>query len=336
MVRLLAIETSCDETAVAIVEDKSKILANVLASQIDFHKKYGGVVPEIASRKHLELLPYLLEEALLISKLDLKNIDVVAVTKGPGLVGALLVGISFAKSLAYSLKKPLIGVNHLIGHISAVFLSYPDLKPPLVLLLVSGGHTQIIYMDERMKMKILGRTRDDAAGEAFDKVARLLELNYPGGPEIDKLARNGNPNTYHFPRALMNKDNYDFSFSGLKTSIKYFLKDNKDAKKEDIAASFQEAIVDVLLFKTFKAAKEYGVQRIALVGGVAANSRLRERAFELAKEKRIELYIPDLKYCTDNAAMIARAAWMKYEKGEFDDLSLNAIPYLNLDDNSWF
>ncbi|HEW92663.1 MAG TPA: tRNA (adenosine(37)-N6)-threonylcarbamoyltransferase complex transferase subunit TsaD [Thermotogaceae bacterium] len=336
MVRLLAIETSCDETAVAIVEDKSKILANVLASQIDFHKKYGGVVPEIASRKHLELLPYLLEEALLISKLDLKNIDVVAVTKGPGLVGALLVGISFAKSLAYSLKKPLIGVNHLIGHISAVFLSYPDLKPPLVLLLVSGGHTQIIYMDERMKMKILGRTRDDAAGEAFDKVARLLELNYPGGPEIDKLARNGNPNTYHFPRALMNKDNYDFSFSGLKTSIKYFLRDNKDAKKEDIAASFQEAIVDVLLFKTFKAAKEYGVQRIALVGGVAANSRLRERAFELAKEKRIELYIPDLKYCTDNAAMIARAAWMKYEKGEFDDLSLNAIPYLNLDDNSWF
>ena len=187
-----------------------------------------------------------------------------------------------------------------------------------------------------MKMKILGRTRDDAAGEAFDKVARLLELNYPGGPEIDKLARNGNPNTYHFPRALMNKDNYDFSFSGLKTSIKYFLKDNKDARKEDIAASFQEAIVDVLLFKTFKAAKEYGVQRIALVGGVAANSRLRERAFELAKEKRIELYIPDLKYCTDNAAMIARAAWMKYEKGEFDDLSLNAIPYLNLDDNSWF
>lgn len=336
MVRLLAIETSCDETAVAIVEDKSKILANVLASQIDFHKKYGGVVPEIASRKHLELLPYLLEEALLISKLDLKNIDVVAVTKGPGLVGALLVGISFAKSLAYSLKKPLIGVNHLIGHISAVFLSYPDLKPPLVLLLVSGGHTQIIYMDERMEMKTLGRTRDDAAGEAFDKVARILELNYPGGPEIDKLARNGNPNTYHFPRALMNKDSYDFSFSGLKTSIKYFLKDNKDAKKEDIAASFQEAIVDVLLFKTFKAAKEYGVQRIALVGGVAANSRLRERAFELAKEKRIELYIPDLKYCTDNAAMIARAAWMKYEKGEFDDLSLNAIPYLNLDDNSWF
>jgi len=331
MAKLLAIETSCDETAIAILEDGKKIKANVLTSQIDFHRKYGGVVPEIASRKHLELLPYLLEDALLTSNTDLKDIDVIAVTKGPGLVGALLVGISFAKSLAYTLKKPLIGVNHLAGHIFAVFLSYPNLRPPLIFLLVSGGHTQIIRMNEKMEMSILGKTRDDAAGEAFDKVARILGLNYPGGPEIDRLSRKGNPNAYFFPRALLDENNYDFSFSGLKTSVKYFLKDQKDFRKEDVAASFQEAVVDVLLFKTFKAAEEYNISKVALVGGVAANTRLRKKAKEISSKKMIELYIPDLEFCTDNAAMIAKAGWLKYEKGEFDDLSLNAIPYLNLE-----
>ncbi|MDI3473007.1 MAG: tRNA N6-adenosine threonylcarbamoyltransferase [Thermotogaceae bacterium] len=330
MARLLAIETSCDETAIAILEDKDRIIANVLASQIEFHKKYGGVVPEIASRKHLEILPYLLDEALEQSQLDLKMIDAIAVTSGPGLVGALLVGIAFAKSLAYSLKKPLIGVNHLLGHISAVFLSYPQLTPPIIFLLASGGHTQIIYMNEKMEMEILGKTRDDAAGEAFDKVARILELGYPGGPKIDRLSKKGNPNMYEFPRALMNENNYDFSFSGLKTSVKYFLQDNQNARKEDIAASFQEAVVDVLLHKTIKAAKEYRIEKIAIVGGVAANSRLREKAIEISKTEGFEIYIPDFEYCTDNAAMIARAAWIKYEKGEFDDLSLNAVPYLTL------
>lgn len=330
MTKLLAIETSCDETGVAILENGEKVLANILASQIDFHRKYGGVVPEIASRKHLELLPYLLEDALITSNLSLKDIDVIAVTKGPGLVGALLVGISFAKSLAYALKRPLIGVNHLVGHISAIFLSYPNLKPPLIFLLVSGGHTQIIYMDEKMGMHILGKTRDDAAGEAFDKVARILGLDYPGGPEIDKLSRRGNPNAYFFPRPLLDKNNYDFSFSGLKTSVKYFLKNNEDFKKEDIAASFQEAIVDVLLFKTLKASEKYKVSKIAIVGGVAANTRLREKAKEMFSKRGIKLYIPDLEFCTDNAAMIAKAGWLKYKKGEFDDLSLNAIPYLNL------
>jgi N6-L-threonylcarbamoyladenine synthase len=330
MARLLAIETSCDETAIAILEDKDRIIANVLASQIEFHKKYGGVVPEIASRKHLEILPYLLDEALEQSQLDLKMIDAIAVTSGPGLVGALLVGIAFAKSLAYSLKKPLIGVNHLLGHISAVFLSYPQLTPPIIFLLASGGHTQIIYMNEKMEMEILGKTRDDAAGEAFDKVARILELGYPGGPKIDRLSKKGNPNMYEFPRALMNENNYDFSFSGLKTSVKYFLQDNQNARKEDIAASFQEAVVDVLLHKTIKAAKKYRIEKIAIVGGVAANSRLREKAIEISKTEGFEIYIPDFKYCTDNAAMIARAAWIKYEKGEFDDLSLNAVPYLTL------
>jgi len=330
MARLLAIETSCDETAIAILEDKDRIIANVLASQIEFHKKYGGVVPEIASRKHLEILPYLLDEALEQSQLDLKMIDAIAVTSGPGLVGALLVGIAFAKSLAYSLKKPLIGVNHLLGHISAVFLSYPQLTPPIIFLLASGGHTQIIYMNEKMEMEILGKTRDDAAGEAFDKVARILELGYPGGPKIDRLSKKGNPNMYEFPRALMNENNYDFSFSGLKTSVKYFLQDNQNARKEDIAASFQEAVVDVLLHKTIKAAKKYRIEKIAIVGGVAANSRLREKAIEISKTEGFEIYIPDFEYCTDNAAMIARAAWIKYEKGEFDDLSLNAVPYLTL------
>lgn len=326
--RVLAIESSCDETAVAIVED-GKLLSSVLSSQVNIHRKYGGVVPEIAARKHLENILFLLDEALDRASLKIDDIDVFAATQGPGLVGSLLVGLSLAKGLSISLNKPFVAVNHLIGHIYANFLSFPDLEYPFLVLLVSGGHTEILLAEDWNNFKRIGKTRDDAAGEAFDKVARLLGLGYPGGPEVEQAARNGNP-IYRFPRALNEKGNFDFSFSGLKTSVLYFLKNNPEARIEDVAAAFQEAVIDSLLTKTFAAAKTYGINKIVFAGGVAANTRLRERANEIAKEKDINIYFPPIEFCTDNAAMIAMVAYEKAKRGIFSPIDTNAIPYLSI------
>ncbi|AKI98047.1 tRNA (adenosine(37)-N6)-threonylcarbamoyltransferase complex transferase subunit TsaD [Kosmotoga pacifica] len=323
--KVLAIESSCDETAVAIVEDTA-LLSNTLASQIDIHKKYGGVVPEIAARHHLEILASLVDETLERAGLSVYEIDVFAATYGPGLVGSLLVGLSFAKALALALGKPFVAVNHLHGHLYANLISFPDLNPPFLVLLVSGGHTELFFLNSWDSMKRIGKTRDDAAGEAFDKVARLLGLGYPGGPEIERIAKSGEEK-YNFPRSLREKGNYDFSFSGLKTSVLYFMRKNPEAKVEDIAASFQAAVVDSLLSKTFAAAAEYGVKEIVFAGGVAANRYLRNKAQVLSKDK-YNLYFPPIELCTDNAAMIAMAAYNKAKRGEFSPLDTNAVPYL--------
>jgi len=329
MPRIFAVESSCDESSIALLEDE-KLIFNLVLSQTDLHSKYGGVVPEIASRRHLEVIPILLNEAVEGYGLDLDRIDAIAVTKGPGLIGALLVGITFAKSLAYVLKKPLIGVNHLIGHIYSLFLTHRDLSPPIVVLLVSGGHTELILMKDHGNFEVLGRTLDDAAGEAFDKVARILNLGYPGGPQIDRISKFGNPKAHRFPRALMDGKNLDFSFSGLKTSVKYFVQKNEHFKVEDVAASFQEAVVDVLIQKSIWACEISGVMKIGVAGGVSANSRLRERMSELERDG-FKVFFPSKDLCIDNAGMIARAALEKYKKGEFEELSLNAIPYLSID-----
>lgn len=326
--RVLAIESSCDETAVAIVED-GKLLSSVLSSQVNIHRKYGGVVPEIAARKHLENILFLLDEALDRAKLKIGDIDVFAATQGPGLVGSLLVGLSLAKGLSISLSKSFVAINHLIGHIYANFLSFPDLEYPFLVLLVSGGHTEILLVQGWNDFKRIGKTRDDAAGEAFDKVARLLGLGYPGGPEMERAAKNGKP-IHRFPRALNEKGNFDFSFSGLKTSVLYFLKNNPESRIVDVAASFQEAIIDSLLTKTFAAAKTYSINRIVFAGGVAANSRLRECASMLAKKENFDIFFPPIKFCTDNAAMIAMAAYEKAKRGIFSPLDTNAIPYLSI------
>lgn len=322
---ILSIETSCDETAVCILQGKNKILSNIVLSQIDIHKVFGGVVPEIAARKHIKFLNNITKEALKEAKIELKDINAIAVTKGPGLVGALLIGLNFAKALSLNLNIPLIGVNHLMGHIYANFLSSPDLKPPFVTLLVSGGHTMILDTKDYMDFEIVGQTKDDAAGEAFDKVARMLELGYPGGPIIDKLAKVGKK-IYKFPKPLFNKG-YDFSFSGLKTSVLYFKKDNPEAKIEDIAASFQESLVSTLIHKTVKYAKINNRKKIVIAGGVAANSTLREK---LNDYKEFDIYLPEMKYCTDNAAMIARAGYEKYIRNDFSDFDLDSIPNLAL------
>ncbi len=326
---MLAIETSCDETAVAALEDKTKVLVNLVASQIDVHRKFGGVVPEIAARHHFENMKYLLAETF--ERVKPSTIDYVAVTYGPGLVGALLVGISTAKGISLSLGVPLIGVNHLHGHISSVYLAYPDLKPPFVVLLASGGHTEIVLV-KGDSLRVLGRTLDDAAGEAFDKVARILGLGYPGGPEIDRASKSGDPEFHHFPRPKINDKDYDFSFSGLKTSVLYFLRKNPKARVEDVAASFQKAVVDVLVKKTFRAARDNGVRRIVVVGGVSANSMLRSAMSKEALRLGYEVFFPPIEYATDNALMIARAAFDLIERGKFSDLSLNAVPYLGWED----
>ena len=327
--KILAIESSCDETAVAIVED-GRVLSSLVSSQIDVHKKYGGVVPEIASRKHLEIVDRLVLQAVEETGLTLEEIDVFAATMGPGLVGSLLIGLSVAKGLAISLNRPFIGVNHLYSHVYANLISCPDLRPPFMVLLVSGGHTEILLMEEWNTVEMVGRTRDDAAGEAFDKIARLLGLGYPGGPEIEKAARGGSP-VYSFPRPLQEKGNYDFSFSGLKTSVLYFLQRNPGVSVEDVAASAQEAIVDSLVTKTFDAAQSLAVNKIALAGGVASNSLLRERAIDMASKCGIRVFFPPIGMCTDNAAMIAVAAYEKAKRGLYSPLSTNAVPYLSLD-----
>jgi len=327
--KVLGIETSCDETAVAILKDGKEILANFVSSQIKIHEKFGGVVPEIAARQHLKILPLLLKEVF--KRVEPSELDLIAVTYGPGLIGALLVGLSLAKGLSMSLEIPLIGVNHIEAHIFSIFISYPNLSPPFITLMVSGGHTMIIKVEENMRMIVLGETLDDAAGEAFDKVARLLGLGYPGGPAIEKASLKGDPKKYKFPRAMTeDKKNFNFSFAGLKTSVLYFLKKAENYKVEDVAASFQEAIVDVLVEKTFNAARFSGIRKIVFAGGVSANKRLREKAKEKAEKWNYEIYFPPFELCTDNALMVAKAGYEKYLKGEFSPLDLNADPNLRI------
>ncbi len=323
---VLGIESSCDETAAAVVS-AGKMQSNVIASQIKDHSKYGGVVPEIASRKHIEAINMVIQEALINANVTLKEIEGIAVTRGPGLIGSLLIGLSTAKALAYALNIPLVGVNHLEGHIAASFLADPPPVFPFVALVVSGGHTNIYLAKNYHDFVLLGQTRDDAAGEAFDKAAKLLNLGYPGGVVIDKLAKLGNPQAVAFPRAM--KDSPDFSFSGLKTSLLTMLKkrgcDFEENQLPDVVASYQEAIVDVLVEKTIRAAEVNGIDRIVVCGGVAANGRLREKFAVAARTGNIELFIPQMVLCTDNAAMIAAIGEIMLKNGRSDSLDLNAV-----------
>ncbi|MTI60504.1 MAG: tRNA (adenosine(37)-N6)-threonylcarbamoyltransferase complex transferase subunit TsaD [Firmicutes bacterium] len=333
-VLILAVESSCDETAAAVVKNGLDVLSNIVASQIDLHRKYGGVVPEIASRKHLELINPVIEEALQTARVTYDQIDGVAATYGPGLVGGLLVGLSAAKALAYVLHKPFIGVNHIAGHIYANFISNPQIEPPVVCLTISGGHTDLLYFKELGDYQILGRSRDDAAGEAFDKIARVLEIGYPGGPAVEKISKEGDPVAVDFPRPFINEDNYDFSFSGLKTAVINYIHNQKQKGKKlhipDIAASFQQAVIDVLLNKVMKAVQEREVKSVILSGGVAANKTLRQQLSMALAEEDLPLYTPSLKLCTDNAAMIGAAAYYQYQKGDFAPFSLGAAANLSL------
>ena len=316
---ILGIETSCDETAAAVVSDGTSILASVVSSQVEIHHRYGGVVPELASRKHIEAIVPVVEEAIHTAGLPLTQIDAIAVTRGPGLVGALLVGFSFAKSLAYALGIPWVGVNHLAGHINSVFLESDPPAFPFVALLASGGHTSIYHVTDHITLELMGQTRDDAAGEAFDKVAKILGLGYPGGGLIDRLSNQGDPSRIRFPRSYLDKSGFDFSFSGIKTAVnRYAMNYQGDDFKEsipDIAAGFQEAVMEVLTYKAIHAAVEKGCDRLALVGGVAANSRLREKLKADAGQKGIKVHIPSIPLCGDNAAMIAAAGYHYLEAG---------------------
>ncbi len=333
-VLILAIESSCDETAAAVVKNGRQVLSNIISSQIDLHTLYGGVVPEIASRKHIERINQVIESALKEAGVTLEEIDAVAVTYGPGLVGALLVGVAEAKAIAYAAKKPLVGVHHIEGHVSANFIENPDLEPPFVCLIVSGGHTHLVIVKDYGEFEIIGRTRDDAAGEAFDKVARAVGLGYPGGPKVDKAAREGNPHAIEFPRAKVADAPYDFSFSGLKSAVLNYI-NHADMKGEsihvpDLAASFQNAVVEVLVSHAVDAAKEYGYDRLAIAGGVASNSALRGKMEEACREAGITFYHPSPIFCTDNAAMIGVAAYYEYINGTRHGWDLNAIPNLKL------
>ncbi|HJV45463.1 MAG TPA: tRNA (adenosine(37)-N6)-threonylcarbamoyltransferase complex transferase subunit TsaD [Bacillota bacterium] len=329
---ILGIETSCDETSVAVIRDGKEIISNVISSQIEIHKRYGGVVPEVASRKHLEGITVILREALEKANITLDDVSAIAVTYGPGLVGALLIGVSAAKSIAFAKGIPLIAVHHIAGHIYANRL-VKDLEFPLIALVVSGGHTELVYMKEHGSFEILGQTRDDAAGEAYDKVARSLSLPYPGGPHIDRLAHEGNP-SISLPRSWLEQGSYDFSFSGLKSAVLNVLHNAEQRGEKvdpaDLAASFQASVVEVLVEKAFRAVKEYGVKQLILAGGVAANQGLRTELTKRSEKQGIDLIIPPITLCTDNAAMIAAAGYIKYKKGEFANLDLNAIPGLPL------
>lgn len=332
--RILAIETSCDETAAAVVENGRKVLSNVIFSQISLHTLYGGVVPEIASRKHIEKINQVITEALNQADKTLDEIDAIGVTYGPGLVGALLVGVAEAKSISYAKKLPLIGVHHIEGHISANYIENKELEPPFMCLVVSGGHTHLVVVRDYGQYEIIGQTRDDAAGEAFDKVARAIGLGYPGGPEIDRLSREGNCEAIHFPRAKVEESVYDFSFSGLKSSVLNYLNicemKGEEINRADIAASFQKAVIDVLVGHALEAVEKYGFSKFAIAGGVASNSSLRSAFEKECRERDITFYHPSPALCTDNAAMIGTAAYYEYKKGIRSGLDLNAIPNLKL------
>lgn len=331
---ILAIESSCDETAAAVVKNGRTVLSNVISSQIALHTLYGGVVPEIASRKHIEKINQVIKEALMEANTTLQDIDAIGVTYGPGLVGALLVGVAEAKAISYATKKPLIGVHHIEGHVSANYIEHEELEPPFLCLIVSGGHTHLVIVKEYGVYEIIGRTRDDAAGEAFDKVARAIGLGYPGGPKVDKLAKEGNKKAIVFPRAHIEGAPYDFSFSGLKSAVLNYLNSctmkNEEFNRADVAASFQEAVVDALVTKTIAAAKEFHMDQIAIAGGVAANSALREAMSNACKEQGLKLCYPSPIFCTDNAAMIGTAAYYEYKNGTRHGLDLNAVPNLKI------
>lgn len=326
---ILGIETSCDETAAAIVREGSEVLSSVVSSQIEIHARFGGVVPEVASRAHVEAVVPVVAEALEVAGLKPSELDAVAVTHGPGLIGALLVGVSAAKALSLVWDRPLVGVNHLEAHLYAAFLEEPDLDMPLVVLLVSGGHTMLIVMEDHLRYRVLGSTLDDAAGEAFDKVARHLGLGYPGGPEIDRLSADGDPAAIRFPRAMIS-DGWDFSFSGLKTSVVNHVRRNPDTPIADLAASFQEAVADVLVTKARRAASEVGATGLCLAGGVAANSRLREKVRDACRVDGLRGFLPSREMCTDNAAMVAAVAWHRLGADGPSPLDLGAFASLRL------
>ena len=330
--KVLAVESSCDETSVAVVKDGREVYSNVIASQIDTHKKFGGVVPEIASRQHVEAINTVLKEGLDQAGVKLEDIDIIAATKGPGLIGALLVGLSAGKALALATGKPFVGVNHIVGHVCANYISFKNLEPPFIGLIISGGHTYLIEVKDYVDFTLHGRTVDDAVGEAFDKVARSLGLAYPGGPLIDALAKKGKE-TIEFPRVMIKEDNYNFSFSGLKTAVLNYLNSTRirgeEIVTEDVCKSFQEAVVDVLLEKSFRLAREKDMDKIVLCGGVSANSRIREAFEERGREENIKIFYPELKLCTDNAAMIASAAYYEYMAGKVDEENF-ANPNLGL------
>ncbi len=333
-VLILAIESSCDETAAAVVKNGREVLSNVINTQIAIHTEYGGVVPEIASRKHIENINPVIKKALTDAGVTLDDIDAVGVTYGPGLVGALLVGVAEAKAIAFAMNKPLVGVHHIEGHISANYVENKELEPPFVALVVSGGHTHLVKVNDYGEYEIIGRTRDDAAGEAFDKVARAIGLGYPGGPKIDKLAKEGNPEAIEFPRAHVDDAPYDFSFSGIKSAVLNYINSanmqGKEINRADVAASFQKAVVDALVSRAVKLAKECGMDKLAIAGGVASNSALRAAVQEECAKNNIRFYSPSPVLCTDNAAMIGAAAYYEYIKGVRHGYDLNAVPNLKL------
>lgn len=333
-INVLAIESSCDETSCAIVKNGRWVISNIISSQIDIHKRFGGVVPEVASRMHLEAINNIVDQALKEAKMSLKDVDVIAVTKGPGLVGALLVGISEAKALSYVTKKPLVGVNHMKGHICAAFITHKDLNPPFICLLISGGHTYLVEVKDFNDMKVIGKTMDDACGEAYDKVARSLGMPYPGGPCVEECAKSGNEKAIDFPRVMLEKDSYDFSFSGLKTAVLNYLNSkkqkNEEISKEDVCASFQKAVFDVLISKTKRLMQEKNLDKLVVAGGVSANNTLKNEIEKMAKENNYKTYFPKKILCTDNAAMIASSGYFEYLDGTRDDFSLNVLPNLEL------
>lgn len=330
----MAIETSCDETSVAVLKNGRDVLVNLISSQIDVHKRFGGVVPEVASRMHLESINNIIEEALEEGDIGFEDLDFISCTKGPGLIGALLVGVSASKALSYSLGIPLVGVNHMQGHICANYISHKELEPPFISLVVSGGHTYLIEVLSYADYNIIGRTKDDAAGESFDKIGRAMGLSYPGGPQIDRLAKQGNPKAVDFPRVMMDSKDYDFSFSGLKTAVLNYINHQKQKEKdlivEDICASFQASVMDVLVEKSFRLAHEKGYKIIAVSGGVAANSELKKRMEERGQEENIKIYFPEPILCTDNAAMIGCAGYYDFINGKTEDLDMRVDPNLEL------
>ena len=333
-VKILAIESSCDETAAAVVVNGREVLSNVISSQIDLHTLYGGVVPEIASRKHIENINFVIEKALSDAGCTLDDIDAIGVTYGPGLVGALLVGVAEAKAIAFAKDIPLVGVNHIEGHVCANYVEDKTLEPPFLCLIVSGGHTHLVMVEDYCQYKILGKSRDDAAGEAFDKVARAIGLGYPGGPKIDKAAKDGNPNAYDFPKAKIADNPFDFSFSGVKSAVLNELNTRtmkgEEIVTEDVAASFQKSVVETLVERAMLAVEETGVKKIALAGGVASNTALRKLFKEECEKRGLDFYYPSPKLCTDNAVMIGSAAYFEYKNGTRHGWDLNAIPNLKL------